>query len=435
MSRSCIVEVQMPFCQKCGAELVGGAAFCSECGAPIVAPPISTVASPTQKEEEDKASFSGTYVLEAQGVAITLTLRQDAQGKISGSLSSISGMQFQVNGQIEEDAAVGACYDNKGGVYFEARLNGNQLLLDLIELDATNMPDYNKVRQLAFTKQGEAVSRQPLESPAVGQTVGSSAVLPNEIGDPNWGFKFQPPSGWKPQKTDKASVLGHGTIWGAILVIPHVATNLQEVQQQMLKGYAEENIYLSLISPLQPISDSVIAGDYVGIYNGQQIKARGVGTFSPFGGGAYIIALTSPEKFGQELSGTAETIAKGMQYFKVEVSPDLMQHLAGTWVNFTRDTATKMTLTSSGEYFDNFEAGHLGQFHDQQGFQTGYWGTTTQDQNKGRWTVRGNREQGQIIITFQDGRKTVLEYQVHVEKGQTYWNEYLFNGVLYGKQQ
>ncbi len=57
-----------------------------------------------------------------------------------------------------------------------------------------------------------------------------------------------------------------------------------------------------------------------------------------------------------------------------------------------------------------------------------------QTRQRMRMLIRGNRERGQIIITFQDGRKTVLEYQVHVEKGQTYWNEYLFNGELYGKQ-
>lgn len=35
---------------------------------------------------------------------------------------------------------------------------------------------------------------------------------------------------------------------------------------------------------------------------------------------------------------------------------------------------------------------------------------------------------------FKDGREVVVEYQVHIEKGKTYWREYWFNGELYGKQ-
>lgn len=236
------------------------------------------------------------------------------------------------------------------------------------------------------------------------------------------------------QKSDKVAVLGNDAIAGAILVLPHMAVSLQEVQQQMLKGIAEEGINLSLTGELQPIGGSVVAGDYVGLYNGQQMKARGIGTFSPHGGGAYIIALAASERFTLELSGAAEAVAKGMQFFKVEVS-GLMQQFAGTWVSYTRDTETKMTLMPSGDYLENYEASHSGQFRNQYGDQTGYWGAARQNQGRGRWTVRGNREQGQIIITFQDGRQTTLEYRVHVEKGQTYWNEYLFNGELYSKQQ
>lgn len=412
----------MPVCPKCGVQLPEDAVFCSQCGTRITAPSL-------QKQGEKEGPFSGTYTLESQGIIITLILKQDTQGKISGSLSSIKGMQFRINGQIEEDAAVGTCHDDKGGVYFEAYLKGNQLLLTLIEPDANNMPDYNKVRELTLTRQGgEAASGNiPESSPTIAKASG------NEVGNPNWGFKFQPPAGWKSQVGDRATTLGHDTIAGVILVLPHMATSFQEVQQQMLKGIAEEGTYLSPISAIQPISNSAIAGDYSGIYNGQQVKARGIGTVSPYGGGAFIIALTTPEKFSKELSESAEDIAKGMQYSKVEAS-DLMQHFAGTWVNNTRNTETKRTLTPNGEYFENYEASYGGQFRNQYGEQTGYWGTAGQDQNRGRWTVRGNREQGQIVITFQDGRQIVVEYKVHVEKGQVYWREYWFNGELYGKQ-
>lgn len=77
-------------CQKCGAQLPEDALFCSLCGTPVAA-------KLTQKQEEEKAAFSGTYVLEAQGVTVTLTLQQDEQDRISGTLSSTSGMHLQID--------------------------------------------------------------------------------------------------------------------------------------------------------------------------------------------------------------------------------------------------------------------------------------------------------------------------------------------------
>jgi hypothetical protein len=261
----------------------------------------------------------------------------------------------------------------------------------------------------------------------------SSTISANEVGDANWGFKFQPPQGWKSQKSDRAAVLSHDTIAGAILVIPHTATSFQEVQEQMQKGLAEKEVQLYLTGGLQTIGNNTIVGDYAGIFNGQQVTAHGIGTFSPYGGGAYIIAIVVPDKYSPQLSSAADAIAKGMQFFKVDVS-DLVTHFSGVWVGFTQNTQTKMVLAPNGEYSDNYESSFSGKFKNQYGDQTGAWGTAGQSQNRGRWTVRGTREQGVIIIKSQDGGETVIEYKVHVEKGQTYWNEYWFNGALYSRQ-
>ena len=201
----------------------------------------------------------------------------------------------------------------------------------------------------------------------------------------------------------------------------------------MQSGLTEEGVQLYPTGGLQPLGNNVLAGEYAGIFNGQQVKARGIGTFSTYGGGAYIVALTVPDKYGPQLSGAADAIASGMQYFKVDVS-DLVFHFSGTWATATTSTLTNITLAPNGNYFENYEAGYSGEFTDQYGDQVGNWGLARQDQSKGRWTVRGNRQQGVIVITLQDGTESVLEYRVHVEKGQTYWREYWFNGKHYSKQ-
>jgi hypothetical protein len=63
------------------------------------------------------------------------------------------------------------------------------------------------------------------------------------------------------------------------------------------------------------------------------------------------------------------------------------------------------------------------------------WGTARNDQSQGRWTAQGSREQGVITITYSNGSSSSVEYRVHVENGETYWNEYWFNGELYGRER
>jgi hypothetical protein len=260
----------------------------------------------------------------------------------------------------------------------------------------------------------------------------SSEISAGEAGDPNWGFKFRPPEGWKFQKTDAYILLGHDTIAGAIFVLPHMTEGLQAVQTEMQGGLSEESVQLFPTGALQPLGDNAIAGEYAGTADGQQVKARGIGTFSPYGGGAYIVAMVVPDKYGPQLSGAADAIARGMQYFKVDVS-DLIQHFTGTWASATKSTLTNITLGPGGVYDYAYEAGYYGDFRNDVGDKTGFWDATGTNQNKGRWTVRGNKRQGVIIIKLQDGTEQTLEYKVHVEKGETYWNEYWFNGSHYSR--
>ena len=56
------------------------------------------------RETDATHDLSGTYVLTAQNLTMTLVLRQDAQGALSGTLSSTSGAQAQVDGREQAKA-------------------------------------------------------------------------------------------------------------------------------------------------------------------------------------------------------------------------------------------------------------------------------------------------------------------------------------------
>lgn len=389
------------------------------------------------------SGLSGTYTYNDQGTTMTLVLQEGGNGQITGSLTSPDGWQMKVEGMKQEDAAVGSCYNDQGGYYFEAYEEKGGLTLNLIEPGPDNAPDYTKAQQLTFSRKGGGSS--PAPSMPGRQSIGAGrpstttrTETPNlsgeSIGDPGWGFVVHPPAGWKAQKTAQGVVMGHDAIAGMIVVFPHMMTDLQTVQAQMQSGLNEEGTQLSLTGGLQQLGDNAIAGDYAGTFNGQNARARGVGTLSPHGGGAYILAITTPEKYSGEIARAADAVAAGMEYNRPQTS-DLMQAFAGTWVTMTTNTQRKVTLTPDGGYYENYEASYSGSSSDGLGNQGMAWGTARNDNAQGRWTARGNREQGVITITYPDGNTATVEYRVHVENGETYWNEYWFDGALYGRER
>lgn len=249
---------------------------------------LSLLLMPTALEAERAPSpgggdFAGTYTLDSQGVRLTLQLRQSAQWRIDGVLASTAGTQYQLEGQVQDGVAVGVCSGEQGGVFFEAQVQGNQLLLALIEPDANSMPDYSRTRSLVFTR-GDAAAAVPQTAPG-------------------------------------------------------------------------------------PAPESPAA--------------------------------------------------------------DVPQFLVGTWVTMTTHTQTSYTLWPDGTFTSGYEASYSGGEVSGGGTE---WGLAREDSGRGRWMARGTREQGTLVLQHPDGSQDTVEYHVHVESGQPYWNEYVFNGTLYGRQ-
>lgn len=250
----------------------------------------------TTMMQNPQGDFSGAYTLSYEGTTLTLVLRQDANGTITGNLTSTTQISYQLEGQVSEGAAVGICYDQQGGDYFEAYFAEQQLIFSMIEPDEFNMPDYNKVQTLIFTRTG----------------AGS-----------------QVPGMGRPQSTE----------------IQYPAGNA---------------------SPL---------------------------------------------------------------------SSDLMNHFAGSWTTTTTNTQTWVTFRTDGTFSDQYESSYSGDYSNQYGNDMGGWGTYNQQSAAGRWSVSGTREQGTIIIIYNNGTQRAVEYRVHSENGQVYYNEYWFNGVFYYKEK
>ncbi len=255
----------------------------------------------------------------------------------------------------------------------------------------------------------------------------SSQIGPNEVGNEFWGFKFVPPQGWVYQVESDGIYLGHNTIAGLIYVMPHHTGNISEMKQEMQQGLQEEGTYLTPSGNISSMNENTLTADYKGYVDGTEAKAKGFGVLSPYGGGAYILAVSTPAMLSDDLINAAKTIVKRMKFIKTE-STELTSHFVGKWTTYTKNTTTEIYLYPNGTYSDSYEAAYSGNLGG-----GGNWGNANQSGGNGRWSVKGNLESGKIMITTSSGEQYIYDYRVHVENGQTYYGEYWFNGTLYSK--
>lgn len=285
------------------------------------------------------------------------------------------------------------------------------------------------------------VSVPPAGSPQAntGGNTGSGSVLPpagaGVLIDLGPGLKLQCPAGWQPYQEPERVILRHGTIPGTIVILIHTDTTLQQVQANMQIGISEPTARLTPVTAIQMHGSSAVAADYSGMVDGQPMKARGIGTFSP-NGGAYIIAMAPPNQYGQPLASAAASVAAGLQYTQVQASPqasNLVQHFAGPWWSYNEGATQTAYLSPDGRFSDSYEYSAHVENTDQYGNVSSTGDVYNQEGSSGRWSVRGDINRGVLTIMYNDGTQDVLNYQVHVANGQTYYSEYYFEGQLWSK--
>ena len=120
---------------------------------------------------QQSTGLAGTYVLASNQTTLTLVLNQSGNS-LSGSLTSTTGVGYQLQGQVAEGVGTGICKGGGTSVFFEAYASGNELTLGLIEPDQSNKPDYNKVQTLLFTRQSGQGSSQSQTGNITGQLFG-----------------------------------------------------------------------------------------------------------------------------------------------------------------------------------------------------------------------------------------------------------------------
>lgn len=202
--------------------------------------------------------------------------------------------------------------------------------------------------------------------------------------------------------------------------------SLNDLRNEMAQGIQEGAAILQLSGALHAFREAGLSGDYTGYWDGQPVKAKGIGTMSPQGDGAMVIALAGRQVYSRSLTEAAESIARTITYARKAENPDLVQYFAGTWKTMTKNTERMVFLYPDGTYADRYSSSYSGG-------ETGSWGAAADHHGRGRWTARGTRQQGVFIFTDPYGQPEQYKYHVHVQNGQVYWNEYIIEGELYSR--
>ncbi len=97
-------------------------------------------------------NFAGTYTARnPQGNVVTLTLKQDKQGKVSGTLSG-PGLTFKVEAEVRPEGLVGMLSGESGTLYLISRLRGAELDVLLAEPDSAGQPNMQATRQFVMAR-------------------------------------------------------------------------------------------------------------------------------------------------------------------------------------------------------------------------------------------------------------------------------------------
>src|SRR5256885_6813940 len=98
-------------------------------------------------------NYAGTYTARnASGGTVMLTLTQDAQSGVSGTLTGFGSSSLQLQARVEAEGLRGTAGNSFGMLYLTGRLNGEELSIVLTESDVGGKPNPRRASELRLEK-------------------------------------------------------------------------------------------------------------------------------------------------------------------------------------------------------------------------------------------------------------------------------------------
>jgi hypothetical protein len=146
---------------------------------PFVLPLLILAASATAAAQP----LSGEYLHAGPQGAVSLTLRESADGSLAGRLTGADGSVLRLDGAAQAGRATGRISTADGTGWFAAGFEGSRLVLLVAELDAvTGQPDLQRSWRLEFTR---AAAAAPPAAPGSTPPTAAEAGQPDPFGRPD----------------------------------------------------------------------------------------------------------------------------------------------------------------------------------------------------------------------------------------------------------
>ena len=115
--------------------------------------------------QNHSGTFTGTFTSRnTQGGIVTLAIKQDAQGKVAGTLSG-NNANFKVEAIVNAEGLYGTVASEGGTLLIAAQFEGAQLKVVLAEPLPNGQPNMAAARRLVFARSGGAAPQAPAKAP------------------------------------------------------------------------------------------------------------------------------------------------------------------------------------------------------------------------------------------------------------------------------
>jgi hypothetical protein len=287
------------------------------------------------------SGFAGSFRL--TGGDVVLELRQDAAGKLAGTLSG-SGVTMTVEGVTDAEGTYGIIFDDEGGMYFMAELAPSGLRLTLYDADANGDPIESSARALDF----ERVSSTPgsptnplappggaLPSPPTTTTtappesgavvdlrVGAQLAAGERVRNTNVGASLLVPPGWQAWVADEPLLplyVASQTQPGMAVVLTTHGVSLTQFERVL-----SEPIDLEDGAILRPVGPPQLQGDQVDV---RYAAAGGVGVGRARTAGGPGVIMLYVGGTGQEAVGASllEAMVASARFEPASATADLQR--------------------------------------------------------------------------------------------------------------
>ncbi len=259
-----------------------------------------------------------------------------------------------------------------------------------------------------------------------------------KIDYPYLGISFYVPDGWVGQEAEGAFIMGHNSIPGLIYMTTHEAKTVKEMRIEAENGINETGgTQLLLESKLTDIGGVGLGGQFSGLLEYTPVRAYIIGVVNPFNQGVLIMAVTTPQLFGEVHEATVRKVAESLAFYTPKESPvvkEWSETLKGAKLTYLDSyyssdatggyggySSREEIVLCSNEQFDFYSNSNLSV---DSGSGTSGYGNRS-GQGRGKWEV-GQDAAGNalLILSFSDGRKN--EYSITYSDGQTKLNGYRY---------